>query len=866
MIGINNHLVCQLQIPRSINQWLPPGLLEYSFIGSGVRATNRASRAAIRTCHLLSSAPSLEPPPVNSGGQRWPATVNDARPPPQQLSDQEDFKFQIDSRQVSAKKKELLPFHRFTKLIIKHILSQHNKLSKRPQSFHHVIKLDSVLGNLKFANKGAKDPIYGMTITMEIMSDEIKASVHYLNYLAKSEGEKLVKCRGKGLLTKKGVEVAMEKIKTKRVLNKKRTKAIIKETVISRQAHKDSDEGTLDHSKKLKGVEALSNAAQYLLDMKTATKASRNDFVFKQRPICPVEGSGMIPEVLDAPSGSSSSSSSKSEDSEGFLPTDDEASPDNVPEPHVEKPAVPHPNSSLTLSSVEYGNQFINDNPDVSLTDVLKDKSKIEIQSMVEVLVLQENPAVQIPPLVDTTRLIKLEKKVDRMSKINHTNVIETSVQPNMMNNTTPITLYQPPSTSANRLTEYEIKLKLYNMIQSSRSFLDHEKHLTLYNALINSMDIDEANVQGNKDTKKRGHDKQDPPTDVDNDSKKRKRKDADTSSSKKEDEELIQYDVEDDDEMVQDDDIAADDMTHDDDSPTQDRSTWFKKDVMLRPETLDPENCKEPNVNDALEQNWFNEMVNAKKDLVTFNDLMGFTIDFTKFSKNCLKKDKLTKADLEGPIFKLLKGNYRNCIELEYNMEQHYLALTYQIDWANHEGDNAPEQKEYVFKEADFPKLHLNDIEDMYLMYAQNKLHHLKGDEQTDLVMALRFFIRRIIFKKRVKDIQLRVEIYQTNLNITRPQVRCDDLDLKEPYTILYKPKGVVYLNKYIKYPMRVDELYKFSDGTLKPVRDILNLRLHNFELGYNNTSIPKRAWTENYQKRTTSMLEKIGQTLLKR
>ncbi|GJS94317.1 hypothetical protein Tco_0801285 [Tanacetum coccineum] len=179
----------------------------------------------------LSSAPSPEPPPVNSGGQRWPMTVNDGGPPPQQLFD-------------------------------------------------------------RFANKGAKDPIYGMAIPMEIMSDEIKASVHYLNYLAKSKGEKLVKCRGKGLLTKKGVQIVVEKIKTKHVPNKKNTKAVIKETdqledvadtiyseetkheeeipliqrqtgvVIGRQAHKDSDEGTLDHSKKLKGVEALSDAAQ----------------------------------------------------------------------------------------------------------------------------------------------------------------------------------------------------------------------------------------------------------------------------------------------------------------------------------------------------------------------------------------------------------------------------------------------------------------------------------------------------------------------------------------------------------------------------------------------------------------------------
>ncbi|GJR34222.1 hypothetical protein Tco_1209906 [Tanacetum coccineum] len=152
--------------------------------------------------------------------------------------------------------------------------------------------------------------------------------------------------------------------------------------------------------------------------------------------------------------------------------------------------------------------------------------------------------------------------------------------------------------------------------------------------------------------------------------------------------------------------------------------------------------------------------------------------------------------------------------------------------------------KKEYVFKEADFPKLHFNEIEDVYLLYAQNKLHHLKGDEEVDLVTALRLFIRRIVLKKRVEDVQLGVKSYQTKLNITRPQVRCVDLDVKEPYTILHKPKGVVYLNKNnIKYLMRDDELYKFSNGTLKPVRDILNSMMHNFVLGYTSASMPKRA-----------------------
>ncbi|GJR22471.1 hypothetical protein Tco_0970998 [Tanacetum coccineum] len=174
----------------------------------------------------------------------------------------EDFKFQIDSRQISAKKKELLPFPRFTKLIIKHIVSLHNNLSERPQSYHHVIKLDAVLGNLKFANKGENDPIYGMAIPMEAISDKIKASTDYSNYLAKSKVDKPVKGKGKWLMLGR--------------------------------VRRESNEGTLDHSKKLKGVETISDVARYLIDMKTVTKESKNDYILQRRPKGQGEGFGVI--------------------------------------------------------------------------------------------------------------------------------------------------------------------------------------------------------------------------------------------------------------------------------------------------------------------------------------------------------------------------------------------------------------------------------------------------------------------------------------------------------------------------------------------------------------------------------------------
>ncbi|GKG37510.1 hypothetical protein Tco_0447683, partial [Tanacetum coccineum] len=56
------------------------------------------------------------------------------------------------------------------------------KISKRPLSFHHVIKLDSTFGNLNFANKGTKDPVFGMAIPAMMLNDNIKAYAEYSKY------------------------------------------------------------------------------------------------------------------------------------------------------------------------------------------------------------------------------------------------------------------------------------------------------------------------------------------------------------------------------------------------------------------------------------------------------------------------------------------------------------------------------------------------------------------------------------------------------------------------------------------------------------------------------------------------------------
>ncbi|GJU18940.1 hypothetical protein Tco_1146906 [Tanacetum coccineum] len=61
--------------------------------------------------------------------------------------------------------------------------------------------------------------------------------------------------------------------------------------------------------------------------------------------------------------------------------------------------------------------------------------------------------------------------------------------------------------------------------------------------------------------------------------------------------------------------------------------------------------------VNDQPEQPWFNNMLSAAKDPLTFDELMATPIDFFKFAINRLKIEKLTKAHLVAPVYNLLKG-----------------------------------------------------------------------------------------------------------------------------------------------------------------------------------------------------------------
>ncbi|GJX52314.1 hypothetical protein Tco_0280683 [Tanacetum coccineum] len=156
-----------------------------------------------------------------------------------------------------------------------------------------------------------------------------------------------------------------------------------------------------------------------------------------------------------------------------------------------------------------------------------------------------------------------------------------------------------------------------------------------------------------------------------------------------------------------------------------------------------------------------------------------------------------------------------------------------------------------------------MNEIEDMLLLAVQQKLFQLDGSDIVDFIVALRMFTRSLILKRRVKDLQLGVESYQKKLNITKPQKTFPRIEFKEPYTPSYDPPGIIYedLNKQ-KRVLRADELYKFSDGTLKFVCDEIHHRVLDFHLDY-NTKMPIRKWIAVDRRRLGLMIELIAKQL---
>ncbi|GJW90258.1 hypothetical protein Tco_0167811 [Tanacetum coccineum] len=144
---------------------------------------------------------------------------------------------------------------------------------------------------------------------------------------------------------------------------------------------------------------------------------------------------------------------------------------------------------------------------------------------------------------------------------------------------------------------------------------------------------------------------------------------------------------------------------------------------------------------------------------------------------------------------------------------------------------------KEYKISEADFKNMYPNDFEDMYLLNLQGKLNHLSGADKLHL---------------------------STALNITQPRWDATDFLFKGDYTIVQKPRAVIYRDRNNqKKMMRETKVHKFSDDTLRRILEKLDYMYKDYELYKCNPGMENRIWNEDDKRRSQEFIKLIERRL---
>nr|GEU61828.1 hypothetical protein [Tanacetum cinerariifolium] len=253
-----------------------------------------------------------------------------------------------------------------------------------------------------------------------------------------------------------------------------------------------------------------------------------------------------------------------------------------------------------------------------------------------------------------------------------------------------------------------------------------------------------------------------------------------------------------------------------------------------------------------------------------SFNELMDTHVDFLAFLMNQLNVDTLTLKLLAGPTYELMNGSCKSLVELKFFLKEVYKATIDQLDWNNPEGQQYPHNLlkplplipnsqghrvipfdhfinndlEYLRGGAFSQKYttsvtktkavdygHIKWIKDLFYgfavnresardVYSKRKMTNLIVEERFAFNVSLRMFMRSIVIQRRVENLQLGVKSYQKKLSLTKSGTYRSDLKCKEAYTAYSNPRGFIYQNKDKQNRlMRIDELHKFSDGTLNDI-----------------------------------------------
>ncbi|GJW08111.1 hypothetical protein Tco_1570534 [Tanacetum coccineum] len=379
-------------------------------------------------------------------------------------------------------------------------------------------------------------------------------------------------------------------------------------------------------------------------------------------------------------------------------------------------------------------------------------------------------------------------------------------------------------------LTEFELKKIMLDKLEKSKSYRAAEDHRNLYDALVKSYQLDKDlfDSYGKAYSLKRSREDKDKDEDLpagpDQGLKKKKTskdvkpsrgsksKESKSSSFKgsksqskssgkfaQAEEPVLKIA---DTEMLKD---QGDDMGNTEDQPNVEETLmddWFKKPE--RPPTPNPDWNATKFVDSRPPQKWISRIAQAEKPPLTFDELMSTHIDFLEYVMHNLKispvnvaYDKFSMWGISHWGLKRQKFyGYASNREFKHDVFSRKRIIVTHVKVMKWYGYcyleeiifRREDQTLHKFKECDFPRLNLRDIEDQLLLLVQKKLSNLEKDVIFNLNVALRMFTRRIVILKRVEDLQLEVKSYQKKLNITKPETFRSGISKLTPYTAYKK------------------------------------------------------------------------------
>ncbi|GKB44351.1 hypothetical protein Tco_0889293 [Tanacetum coccineum] len=846
----------------------------------------------------------------------------------------EDFSYQIDNRQLKKSRREIMPYPRFPKLIINHFLSIHKSVPKALPSGLHTIKDDGVLSRMKFVRIGEdKSAVTLNPASVEVSDDsDPKPARRQTGSRRKSKKKVSISADDNIILEP---NVALELGKSISLTEAKEEEAARRVYATHERLVTESDEPSginkptgrrrkigvviqdtpnvpkkisVDQSQKLKGSQTLTPKEQLAADTLQALKASKKISRSQPHTGGSSEGTGVTHGFLMSSEEESEYSEEENVNEEiEWVSTNNKEEKNDDDDDDRSIDIAKMDDDEETDDEFVHGDEYVHDDVDEEMKDVevtetgkddeeINDAEKTDAKKTKEVK--DDNMKVKLPP-TSSTLSVSLgfgNQFLNLSSDKSLVRIIKDS-----------------KDAEINSLLDIQIQQEISGATCGKRvSWIKSWRRSSKDKDDLDRMFHDQPKL------KKRDHgdDKDEDPSARPNQGKKTKRRRTKESKSSK-------------------------------------KTSTTKETSKGNAHTKGSKSDKSVHVEESVAETTEEVIMDASNDDVV-NDADQPQND---------PIDKLTKAHLVGPVYNLLKGTCQSSIELEYNMEECYKALSDQLDWNNLEGDSCPfalskpiplkghpghltiaseyffnndlrylkssdqekmyttsiiktkaaryelvgiedmipslwsvtkvgydkdakrgikhwgptrklfyrsqlnrfskhdvyshlkilsvksvkvnklhgysyleeivvrrfDRQLYKFKEGNFVNLHLNDIEDMLLLVVQHKLFHLDRSDIVDLAVALHF-----------------------------PRISA-----KELYTPSFDPPGVVYedLNKK-KRVMQADELYKFSDRTLKLVRDELHHKILNFHLGYNK-EMSRRKWSAIDKRRSELMVELIDKQM---